>query len=74
VAGGHPQTPARGISLWTPFTTVMGEDLDLLGDEEISGIKWRDGGLDCFTFGLQQEWGLLYRHNRLFTVGNWELI
>ncbi len=20
-SGGHPQTPARGISLWTPFTT-----------------------------------------------------
>ena len=22
-AGGHPQTPDRGKSLWTPFTTVI---------------------------------------------------
>jgi hypothetical protein len=25
----------------------------LAGDEEISRVKWKDAGLDCFTFGLQ---------------------
>ncbi len=34
-AGGHPQTPARGKSLWTPFTTVIARSDS---DEAILGV------------------------------------
>jgi hypothetical protein len=35
IVGGHPQTPARGISLWTPFTTDIARSAR---DEAILGV------------------------------------
>ena len=39
IAGGHPQTPARGKSLWTPFTSVIARS------EASSYEKWTDAAL-----------------------------
>jgi len=35
IAGGHPQTPVRGKSLWTSFNTVIARSP---GDEAIPGL------------------------------------
>ena len=42
IAGGHPQSPARGKSLWIPFTTVIARSAK---DEEILGVMV--GRCDC---------------------------
>ena len=41
IAGGHPQSPTRGISLWTPFATVV---VRSASDEAIPGMM---GGKAC---------------------------